>query len=104
MSTPSASFLPSGQGQAYLDGTAFEDGARISQLVQPKVMVTYAVDPPAVGARARGILTRYSPELPGHSLRHHQILCISSGPQTSVGFVRLMGQPGSSSSPAYVMR
>ena len=54
-------------------GTAFEDGARISQLVQPKVMVTYAIDPPAAGARASGILTRYTPEVPCHPLRRHQV-------------------------------
>ena len=54
-------------------GTAFEDGARISELVQPKVMVTYAVDPPAAGARAKDILTRYTPEVPCHSLSRHQV-------------------------------
>ena len=54
-------------------GTAFEDGARISQLVQPKSMVTYAVDPPAAVARTRSILTRYVPEVPFRALERHEV-------------------------------
>jgi L-ascorbate metabolism protein UlaG (beta-lactamase superfamily) len=54
-------------------GTALEDGARIAKLVRPKTLVTYAIAPPAAGARARHILTRLTPEVQFHALERHQI-------------------------------
>ena len=54
-------------------GTALEDGARIAQLVQPKVFLTYAIAPPAAGIRATGILTRYTPDLPFRALERHEV-------------------------------
>ena len=54
-------------------GTALGDGARIAKLVQPKVLVTYAIAPPAAGARAQRILTRLTPEVQFHALARHQV-------------------------------
>ena len=54
-------------------GTALEDGARIADLVRPRVMVTYAIGPPAAGERAKAILTRLTPEIPFHALGRHQV-------------------------------
>ena len=54
-------------------GTALEDGARIAQLVQPKVFLTYAIAPPAAGIRVKEILTRYTPELQFRSLERHEV-------------------------------
>jgi glyoxylase-like metal-dependent hydrolase (beta-lactamase superfamily II) len=59
-------------------GTALGDGAQIANLVRPKVLVTYAIAPPAAGARARGILTRLTPEVPFHALERHQIFLYPS--------------------------
>ena len=54
-------------------GTALEDGAKIAQLAQPKVFLTYAITPPAAGVRAASILTRYTPDIPFHPLERHQV-------------------------------
>jgi hypothetical protein len=54
-------------------GTALEDGARIAQLVRPRTLVTYAIDPPAAGERARRILTRWTPEVWFYPLQRHQV-------------------------------
>jgi len=54
-------------------GTTLEDGARIAQLVRPKVLVTYAITPRAAGERARSILTRLAPDVPFHALPHHRV-------------------------------
>jgi L-ascorbate metabolism protein UlaG (beta-lactamase superfamily) len=59
-------------------GTALGDGARIAELVRPKVLVTYAIAPPAAGARARGILTRLNPEVQFHALERNQIFLYPS--------------------------
>ena len=54
-------------------GTALEDGARIARLVQPKVLVSYAITPPAAGIRAKGLLTRLTPEIPAYTLEPNQV-------------------------------
>ena len=54
-------------------GTALEDGARIAQLVRPKIFLTYSIKPPAAGSRAKDILTRYAPDLPFQALDRHQV-------------------------------
>jgi hypothetical protein len=54
-------------------GTALEDGARIARLVQPKVLVSYAIAPPAAGVRARGLLTRLTPDVPVYTLERNQV-------------------------------
>jgi hypothetical protein len=59
-------------------GTALGDGARIAELVRPKVLVTYAIAPPAAGARAQRILTRLTPEVQFHALNRHQIFLYPS--------------------------
>lgn len=54
-------------------GTAFYDGARIAQLVRPKLFLSYAIAPPAAGVRAKNILTQYTPDLPFHALERHEV-------------------------------
>ena len=60
-------------------GTALGDGARIAELVRPKVLVTYAIAPPAAGARAQRILTRLTPEVQFHALERHQVFLYPPG-------------------------
>ena len=55
-------------------GTALNDGARIAQLVRPKLFLTYAIAPLAAGTRAKEILTQYTPDLPFHALERHEVL------------------------------
>jgi hypothetical protein len=64
-------------------GTALEDGARITRLVQPKVLVSYAIAPPAAGVRARGLLTRLTPGIPLHTLVHQQVFVYPPEPQSA---------------------
>lgn len=59
-------------------GTALGDGAQIAKLVRPKVLVTYAIAPPAAGARAQRILTRLTPEVQFHALERHQVFLYPS--------------------------
>ena len=54
-------------------GTALNDGARIAELVKPKVFLTYAIAPPAAGVRAREILSSLTPLLPLRSLERHEV-------------------------------
>ena len=54
-------------------GTALGDGARIAQLVQPKIFLTYAIAPLAAGIRAKDMLTQYTPDLAFHALQRHEI-------------------------------
>ena len=54
-------------------GTALNDGARIAQLVRPKLFLTYAIAPPAAGVRAKNILTEYATDLPFHALERHEV-------------------------------
>lgn len=80
---PGMSCLGSGASEGRPDvllwmGTALEDGARICKLVRPKVLVTYAIAPPAAGARARRILTRLTPKVHFHALDRNQVLLYPS--------------------------
>ncbi len=76
---PSAARAPDGEeSRVRVDvllwmGTALEDGARIAQQVAPKEFLTYAIEPPAAGARAKEILTRYCPNLPFRALKRHEV-------------------------------
>jgi L-ascorbate metabolism protein UlaG (beta-lactamase superfamily) len=54
-------------------GTMLEDGAKIAELAQPKVLVTYAINPPVAGKRAQSILTRLTPEIQFFALERHQV-------------------------------
>ena len=54
-------------------GTVLDDGARIAELVQPKVHLTYAIAPPAAGVRARDMLASLTPDIPLHALERHQV-------------------------------
>ena len=64
-------------------GTALDDGARIARIVQPKVLVSYAIAPPAAGVRARGLLTRLTPSIPLHTLENHQVFVYPPEPDTN---------------------
>ena len=59
-------------------GTALNDGARIAQLVRPKLFLTYAIAPLAAGTRAKEILTQYTPDLPFHALERHEVFLYRS--------------------------
>ncbi len=54
-------------------GTSLSDGARIAQLVLPKVFLTYAITPPAAASRAYSMLTALTPEAPFQALDRHQV-------------------------------
>ena len=54
-------------------GTSLNDGARIAQLVQPQVFLSYAITPPAAAGRAYSILTGLTPEVPFQALDRHQV-------------------------------
>lgn len=54
-------------------GTALTDGAKIAQLVQPQVFLSYAITPRAAGDRAYGILTGLTPDIPFQALERHQV-------------------------------
>ena len=54
-------------------GTALTDGAKIAQLVQPQIFVSYAITPKAAGDRAYGILTGLTPDIPFQALERHQV-------------------------------
>ena len=54
-------------------GTALTDGAQIARLVQPKVLLSYAITPAAAGERAYGILTELTPDIPFQALDRHQV-------------------------------
>lgn len=54
-------------------GTALTDGAEIANLVRPKVLLSYAITPPAAGDRAYGILTELTPDIPFQALVRHQV-------------------------------
>ena len=74
----SSSNMDGRQAEMHVDillwmGTALEDGARIARLVQPKVLVSYAITPPAAGVRAMGLLTRLTPEIPVYTLERNQV-------------------------------
>ena len=83
--SPSLSTVPPPEGErdrVRIDillwmGTALEDGARIAQQVKPKEFLTYAIAPSAAGARARDILTRYTPSLPFRALERHEVFLYS---------------------------
>ena len=64
-------------------GTALDDGARITRLVQPKVLVSYAIEPQAAGVRARGLLTRLTPSIPLHTLECGQVFVYPPGPPSA---------------------
>ena len=54
-------------------GTSFESGARIAQTVRPEVLVSYKIEPPAAGDRAREILTSLTPGIRYKALQRHEI-------------------------------
>ncbi|PKB73373.1 MAG: hypothetical protein BZY75_02145 [SAR202 cluster bacterium Io17-Chloro-G7] len=54
-------------------GTALTDGAKISHLVQPKIVLSYAITPPAAGKRAYDILTGLTSDIPFQPLDRHQV-------------------------------
>lgn len=54
-------------------GTALNDGARIAELIQPRIFCTYAIAPAAAGVRARAILSSLTPHLPIRSLERHEV-------------------------------
>ena len=59
-------------------GTALADGAKIAQLVQPKVFVSYAITPPRAGERAYNILTSLTPDIPYQPLDRHEVFLWST--------------------------
>lgn len=79
---PSPWATPAGDGGVdlllYL-GTSLETGARFAELVQPKAVVTYRVEPRAAHSRAKAILTSRTPGIPFTALRRHQVYRYPAG-------------------------
>jgi hypothetical protein len=60
-------------------GTALTDGAKIADLVQPKIVLSYAITPPAAGKRAYDILTGLTPNIPFQPMDRHQVFLWPGG-------------------------
>jgi L-ascorbate metabolism protein UlaG (beta-lactamase superfamily) len=65
--------MPSDVDVLFWTGTSLADGAEIARLVNPRLFLTYAIDPPRAGQRAMGILTAQNPQVKSRALRRHEV-------------------------------
>lgn len=65
--------MPSDADVVFWTGTSLADGAEIARQVNPRLFLTYAIDPPRAGERAMGILTAQAPQVEFRALRRHEV-------------------------------
>ena len=65
--------MPSDVEILFWTGTSLADGAEIARLVNPRLFLTYVIDPPRAGERAMGILAAQNPQVEFRSLRRHEV-------------------------------
>ncbi len=65
--------MPSDVDIVFWTGTSLGDGSEIARLVNPRLFLTYAIDPARAGERALAMLREKAPRVEFRTLRRHEI-------------------------------